>query len=83
MQLLLEKEIPGKEKPVVVDSKKVLQDEKGIPLLYCFKDTAPKQKASLYRLKGIRFSQNGEVSVHTIAEKRFTNQLLSMKRNDP
>ncbi len=80
MQLILEKEVPEKDHPVVVDTQKGMGTQVDYPILYCFKDEEPDSEALLYRLRGITFDK-GEANSFVLAEKRFDKLLLSMKEN--
>ncbi len=82
MHLVLEKEVKGKKEPIVVDTQKGVATKASLPLLYSFKDQDPGKASTLYRLRGISFTKEGDAEVKVLAEKRFPKGLLGMKEGD-
>lgn len=76
MQLILEKEVPGKEEPTIVEVQEGVGTQAEMPILYCFKDDEFNSDASFYRLRGLYF-EKGKAHSIVIAEKRFEEPLLS------
>lgn len=79
--LILEKKMPGRQEPIVVDTQHGVGSSDAPPLLYCFKDEDVSAKASLYRIRGTQLDEDGEDKSWVIAEKRFHDRLLSSKED--